>query len=280
VTLREHLAAARARLAAAGVPAGEAALDADLLARHILQWDRASLIAHAADPAPGTFAAAYQAVVDRRARREPVALIRERQEFWGRDFTVTGAVLIPRPETELVVEAALDWMAGRAVRIADIGTGSGCLAVTLALERPSSSVTATDVSADALAVARTNAARLNARVDFRIGPLLADAVGPFDLIVSNPPYVAERDRASLPPEVRDFEPAVALFAGEDGLDVIRRLVPAAAAHLSPRGRLLMEIGHDQAAEVAALIKRTPGLSLVRWRRDLQGIPRVAVIGKR
>jgi release factor glutamine methyltransferase len=280
VTFREHLAAARARLAAAGVAAGDAALDAEVLARHVLQWDRAAFVARAADRAPEPFAAAYQALVERRARREPVAFIRERQEFWGRDFTVTPAVLIPRPETELIVEEALDRVGAGPVRIADIGTGSGCLAVTLALERPAASVTATDVSMEALAVARVNAARLNARVDFRLGSLLAGAAGPFDLIVSNPPYVAERDRASIPREVRDFEPSVALFAGEDGLDVIRELVPAVSDHLSPPGLLLIEIGRDQQGGVEAVLMRTPGLSLVQWRRDLQGIPRVAVIRRR
>jgi release factor glutamine methyltransferase len=280
VTLREHLAAARARLAAAGLIADEAALDADVLARHVLQWERATFIARAADQAPDGFAAAYHALVERRARREPVAYIRARREFWGRDFIVTPAVLIPRPETELLVEESLDRPGGGAARIADIGTGSGCLAVTLALEWPTAEVTATDVSVDALAVARANAASLKARVDFRAGPLLADADGPFDLIVSNPPYVAERDRASLPPEVREFEPSGALFAGEDGLQVIRELVPAAADRLSSAGRLLIEIGHDQAAAVAAVIERSPGLSLERWRPDLRGIPRVAVIRKR
>jgi release factor glutamine methyltransferase len=279
VTFRAHLAHARARLVAAGVPSAEAAFDADVLARHVLQWDRATFLARSPDSPPAGFAAAYDALIGRRTHREPVAYIRERQEFWGREFVVTPSVLIPRPETELLVEAALTWAAGDTPWIADIGTGSGCLAVTLALERTAAVVTATDVSPEALAVARANATRLNAQVDFRLGRLLADADGPFDLIVSNPPYVAERDRASLPPEVRDYEPSVALFAGDDGLDVIRELVPAAAGRLSTTGRLLVEIGHDQAAAVTAVIDRA-GLVLEQWRHDLQGIPRVAVIRRR
>jgi release factor glutamine methyltransferase len=284
VTFRQHLAAARARLRAAGIPAPEAAFDAELLARHVLGWDRAAFLARAVDSAPAGFAAAYEPLVARRARREPVAYIRGRQEFLGRDFAVSAAVLIPRPETELIVEEALGQFTvqrsrftGAGCRIADIGTGSGCLAVSLALEIPGAEVTATDISEAALELARTNADRQGVRIVFRRGSLLAGAAGPFDLIVSNPPYVAERDRPSLAPEVRDREPASALFAGADGLDVIRQLVPAAAAALAPGATLLIEIGAGQHEPVAAIVAATPGLSLTRLRHDLQDIPRVAVI---
>ena len=284
MTFREHLAAARVRLTSAGLPVTEAAFDAEILARHALQWDRATFIARAADQAPAEFAAAYAPLIERRAAREPVAHIRGVREFWGRDFAVSPAVLIPRPETELIVEEALARAGARhsrsrdaGLRIADIGTGSGCLAITLALEIPGAQVTATDISEQALAVARANAGWWKAPVGFRQGSFLAGAEGPFDLIVSNPPYVPERDRASLAPEVRDHEPAEALFGGSDGLDVIRALVPDAAAHLHSRGWLLIEIGRGQRDAVAAIVHGVPGLALNEFRADLQHIPRVAVI---
>lgn len=281
MTLRDHLAAARARLAAAGIDAAEAARDAALLARHVLGLDAASLLARDVDPAPDGFAAAFAALVDRRARREPMAYIRGVQEFWGREFLVTPAVLIPRPETELIVEDALRRFAdpARVALAADIGTGSGCLAVTLAAERPGLRVVATDVSPDALEVARQNAARhgVGDRIALRLGAGLAGADGPFDLIVSNPPYVAEQDRASLPPEVRAFEPVRALMGGADGLDVIREILGAAPGALAPGGVLLLEIGSGQADAVRACVAGLPALTLVQIRPDLQGIPRLVVL---
>jgi release factor glutamine methyltransferase len=280
------VASARARIVASGVPAAEAALDAELLALDALGWDRITFIARAIEAPPPGFGAAFEALVARREQREPVAYIRGRQEFWGRDFHVGPGVLIPRPETEGLVEHALAWVAERSahgeasgLRIADIGTGSGCLAVTFALEVPGAHVTATDTSQAALATARGNAARLGAAVAFVEGAFLASLAGPFDLIVSNPPYVAERDRPSLQPEVATYEPGSALFAGPDGLDVLRALIPIAAPALDPRGRLMVELGAGQAEAVSHVVAAVPGLALTAIRRDLQGIARIAIIDR-
>ncbi|MGE0460222.1 MAG: peptide chain release factor N(5)-glutamine methyltransferase [Vicinamibacterales bacterium] len=282
MTLHEYLREARERLIAAGIPRGEAVLDAELLARHVLGWDRVALVARLRDQAPGSFAADYATCVDRRAAREPLAYITGVQEFWGRQFRVGPGVLIPRPETELIIEEALSWAGARAagaapLRVLDIGTGSGCLAVTLALEIPGAQVAATDVSSAALAIARANADRLGAAIDVRLGNDLADLAGSFDLIVSNPPYVAAPAHAGLAPEVRDHEPVEALVAGAEGLDVIQEIVRKAGPALAPAGLLLMEIGYDQAAAVTRIVGETEGLRLLRVREDLQGIPRVAVI---
>ena len=212
-----------------------------------------------------------------------MAYIRGWQEFWGRDFIVSPATLIPRPETELIVEEAArlhgrPGLQSRPLSIIDIGTGSGCLAVTLAAERPDAQVVATDISGEALAIARANAARHGVanRIEFREGPYLAGASGPFDLIVSNPPYITERDYKALMPEVREFEPATALRSGADGLRDIREVVAIAGACLVTGGHLLMEIGHNQAEAVRQSVGATPGLQLVSIRADLQGIPRVVI----
>lgn len=273
-------------LASAGLAADDARRDAALLARHQLGWTHAQWLTHSDDDAPAGFALHYDALIARRARREPIAQITGIREFYGREFKVTRDVLSPRPETEFVIEQALAWLTARGLRltgastIADIGTGSGILAITLALEQPYGRVIATDVSPAALEVARDNAARhgLAYHIDFRETPLLDGIAGPFDLIVSNPPYVPEIDRASLMPEVREFEPAMALFAGADGLDVIRALVPAAAQALGSGGALIMEIGAGQAEAVAAIVAAS-GLTLEQIAPDLQGIPRVVVAGR-
>ena len=279
--LRNLVDAARDRLVAAGVPAPEATLDAELLVRHVLGWDRASWITRRDETARADAAEAFKAVVARRAAREPVAYIRGLQEFYGRPFQVGPGVLIPRPETEMVVDEALTLLAGAgagapAPRIADIGTGSGCLAVTLALECLRASVVATDVSADALAVARANANRhgVAARVAFVETSFLEGVAGPFDLIVANPPYVREADRPSLAPEVVAHEPHLALFAGPDGLRDVRIIVGLAATGLAPGGMLVMEIGAGQWPEVRAALSAV-GLE-ARVRADLQGIPRAVV----
>jgi len=270
-------------LASAGLAADDARRDAALLARHQLGWTHAHWLSHSDDDAPAGFALPFDALIARRARREPVAQITGIREFYGREFKVTSDVLSPRPETEFVIEQALAWLTARGLRhtgastIADVGTGSGCLAITLALEQPYGRVIATDVSAAALDVARDNAARhgLAYHIDFREASLLEGIAGPFDLIVSNPPYVREIDRASLAPEVREFEPALALFAGADGLDIIRALVPAAALALGSGGALVMEIGAGQADAVAGIVS-SAGLTVDHIAPDLQGIPRVVV----
>jgi release factor glutamine methyltransferase len=281
MTLHQHVTQGVRRLERAGLSASTAATDAAVLARAALRWDRAQYLAHLHDPPPEAFSAAFDALLIRRERREPVAQILGGREFWGREFAVTSAVLTPRPETELIVEEALAKFAGEPPRTAiDVGTGSGCLAVTLALEFPGCHVVATDVSAEALDVARANAARLGAAVHFVEANLLDGfRPGSCDLIVSNPPYVPAAARLALSPEVREYEPHVALFGGFDGLGIIRRLLPAAGATLAPGGWLLMEFGAGSDDEVRAAVEETPGLALETIKDDLQGIPRVVVARK-
>ncbi len=280
MTLQERVAAARRRLRDAGIPPDETDLDARLLAEHVLGWTPEQFFAEAHAPEPPDFPARYEAIVGRRASREPVAYIVGHQEFWGLQFDVTPAVLIPRPETELIVETTLELFPAPAAPFtaADIGTGSGCLAVAIAHERPAAAIVATDVSEAALTVARRNAERhgVGSRVTFRRTDLADGLDGAFDAIVSNPPYVAERDRPDVQPEVREHEPGGALFAGSDGLDVIARLIPDATGRLRAGGWLIFEFGFGQADAVARLISSTPGLTMVSLVRDLQGIPRTAI----
>jgi release factor glutamine methyltransferase len=283
-SIHSRVAAAREKVRAAGIPDGEADLDARLLAEHVLGWDTARFFSTAAaDPEPPGFADRYEALVARRTAREPVSYIVGHHEFWGLQLEVTPAVLIPRPETELIVEIALDALEGRPAErgrcdIADVCTGSGCIAIALARERPTARLVATDTSEAALDLARRNAAahRVSGRVQFIKADVLEGANGPFDIILANPPYVREGDRATLQPEVRDYEPVEALLAGPDGLDVIRRLLPQAAARLKADGMLVFEIGFGQAETVEQLISMTAELRMVDLRRDLQGIPRTAV----
>lgn len=272
------------RLMAAGLSIDDARREAALLARLVLGWDAAAWLTHQHQPAPSGFQDAFDRLIARRASREPMAYLIGQREFYGRPFQVTPDVLIPRPETEFVIDEVIGLTrarrdpdaGGRSPRvIVDIGTGSGCIAVTLALELPQAKLLATDTSAGALRVAQDNARRHGVadRIEFRHGPFLAGFADPVDLVVSNPPYVPDADRASLAPEVAMFEPAAALFAGRDGLDVIRALVPRAAAALGPGGALVMEIGLGQATEVQRLVEKA-GLTEVRLVPDLQGIPRV------
>jgi len=286
LSIREKINAARARLAAAGIDHGESGRDANLLARHVLGWDRAMVMTRENDEATADFVARYDPLVERRARREPAAYIRGVQEFWSRDFMVTPAVLIPRPETELVVEEFLarlpEDLPNRKQRVADIGTGSGCIAVTVAAERPYVDVIATDISEDALRVAKQNAATHGVadRIAFRTAAYLTGAPEQFDFILANPPYVTERDYQNLAPEVREYEPAMALVSGEDGFRDIRQIVDLSTAYLAPGGTLLMEIGYDQADAVADLVQSFPALTLASIANDLQNIPRVAIIERK
>jgi release factor glutamine methyltransferase len=278
VVLQAQIRQARARLAAAGIPADEASLDAELLARHVLGWDRATLVARVVDEASAEFAETFEAAIARRLRREPVAYILGRQEFWGRDFVVRPGVLIPRPETELIIEEALAWAhaCSGALRILDIGTGNGCLAITLALEVPHAVVDATDISADALAVARENSERLHAHVAFHHGSMLAGVTAPLDGIVSNPPYVTRADYETLQPEVRRYEPAAALLGGDDGLEAVRLVVAGAAGALRAGGLLVVELGYGQAEATAQIVADTERLRVLRIRNDLQGTARTLV----
>ena len=275
-TLQERIAGGRLVLIRSGFTPEDAAIDADVLARHVLGWDRATVLARGRDSATPEFVRQFDAAIARRAAYEPVALITGVREFWALEFEVTRDVLIPRPETELIVEAALEAGSEAPLRIADVGTGSGCLAVSLATEFPRSQIVASDTSDAALRVARRNAARhgVEKRMAFVRADLLDGLPGPFDLIVSNPPYVPEGD--PLPRDVADYEPAGALFAGPDGLAALRVLIPEAIALLAGGGTFIVEFGFGQADSVQALARHA-GWRHVELKRDLQGIPRTAVM---
>jgi release factor glutamine methyltransferase len=279
VTIRQRIAAARARLRDAGISSDEADLDGRLLAEHVLGWTPERLLIDEGRAETPEFIARYDVLVERRARREPIAYIIGHQEFWGLEFEVAPAVLIPRPETELIVESALEFIPrDQPCDVADICTGSGCIAVALAKERPRARFVATELSDAALEIARRNASHhaTAESIDFERADLFGDTGRSFDVIVSNPPYVAETDRPSIQPEVRNYEPALALFAGVDGLHVIRRLVQEALARLRAGGTLIFEFGFGQADAVEELISRTPGLRMIELKRDLQNIPRAAL----
>jgi len=277
----QTVAAARARLIDAGIAPDEAAVDVDLYVRTILGWDKATLLTRQRESAPPHLEPRLSEWLARRERREPSAYIVGRREFWGRDFLVTPAVLVPRPETELIVEEALPLALPVAYpRIADIGTGSGIIAVTLACELPAAHIIGTDISADALDVARENASRLRVadRVEFIQTSYLAGVDGPFDLIVANPPYVKDGDKRALSRDVR-HEPDVALFGGPDGLRDVAGVLDAAAEKLARGGWFVMEFGLGQEEDVRRLVAMRPLLRVERVRDDLQGIARTAVIRK-
>jgi release factor glutamine methyltransferase len=270
VPVREAIDSAVVALSAAGVDTPR--LDAEVLLAHALGVDRTRLVLDRDRPVEGSAVRAFQDAVRRRSvGREPVAYITGTKGFRHIDLAVDGRVLIPRPETETLVEAALDLPRG--ARVVDVGTGSGAVALALKDERPDLVVVATDTSPDAIAVARANAARLGLDVTFAEADLL-DSVGDVDAVVSNPPYVEAA--ASLQPEIARHEPPRALFAGADGLDVIRRLVARAGA--STARFVALEIGQGQAEAVADLL-RAAGFATVDGRRDLAGIERV-VVGRR
>ncbi len=329
MTLREIVRAARERLLAGGIDADEAAMDATLLARQVLGWDLAHLLAHQAEAPPAGFSPAFDRLVARRASREPISSIVGRREFRGLEFEVGPDVLAPRPETEIVIDEAVAALKERptdafavgrgftprrrsgcperdreavespfdlaqgdpelvegskgspalaaAPLIVDVGTGSGCLAICLALEFPAARIVATDVSPAALAVAARNAERhgVARRIEFLRASLLGSAGGTAALVVSNPPYIPTADIAQLDPEVRDWEPREALDGGPDGLDVVRALLSAVPAALAPGGWFIMEFGFGQGAAVERLVHGSP-LELVRIVSDFQQIPRTLV----
>lgn len=224
--------------------------------------------------------ALFRQMVARRARREPLQHILGTQEFCGLEFQVSPDVLIPRHDTETLVEEALKRAAGR-VSVLDIGTGSGCIAVSLAKRLPDARVTAVDVSAAALEVARANALANGVDVEFFAGSLLEPVAGRcFDLIVSNPPYIPRADIALLEPEVRDGDPLLALDGGVDGLDIYRCLIPASLEQLNPGGWLLVEVGAGQARDVAALFDATAGYDMVVTAHDPGGIERVVAASRK
>ena len=271
--LRRALDSAIQRLTAAQV--GSPRLNAETLLMFVLGRDRAYFYAHGDEALTADQVLRYGDAIAERARGVPAQYITGHQEFWGMDLLVSPAVLIPRPETEHVVETVLELAKNRqTARIVDVGTGSGCIALALARELPEAQIHATDVSADALEIARANAARhqLGARVQFHQTDLLT-GLGkvPFDFVVSNPPYVGEDEADTVEAQVRKFEPRIAVFAGQSGLEVFRRLIPLARDVLKPGGWLVMEIGYSGRDRVEALLL---GWEEVRFVNDLQSIPRV------
>lgn len=248
--------------------------DAELLLGEVLALDRVGLYLNFDRPLQAPELAAFRALIERRARREPLQYILGSCEFWSLPFVVTPAVLIPRPDSEVLVEEALKRLPEQA-RVLDVGVGSGAIAVAIAHERSDVRMDGIDASADALAVAQQNAEAngVAERCDFRRGDLFALAGGPYQLIVSNPPYIATGEMPELMPEVRDHEPALALVAGSDGLDCYRALVPGAAARLAPGGWLLVEVGAGQAPAVRGLFAAA-GYGAIFTTCDLAGIERV------
>jgi release factor glutamine methyltransferase len=278
-----------ARLTTENVPSPR--LNAELLLMFTLNSDRAYLFAHPERKLTAEEESSYEAALAERSRGVPAQYITGHQEFWGMDLIVTPAVLIPRPETEHVIETVLEIQTSGVrrqtsdqtypevrgprskVRIADVGTGSGCIALALAKELPDAEIHATDISPDALEVARANAARhqLDRRIHFRQADLLEGVKRDFDFVVSNPPYVGESEEDQVQLEVRKFEPRNAVFAGPKGIEVIARLIPQARKILRPGGWLIMEISGTIAEEVRKLLE---GWQEVVIKPDLQSIPRV------
>jgi len=274
-TVAGLLSDASARIAAAlGLDKREARLEARVLAAFAWNVSPAWLIAHDTDALGETQTAQFETLLTRRLAGEPVAYLTGTREFYGRPFQVSPDVLIPRPDTELLVELALARIPpDQAMDVLDLGTGSGCIAVTLALERPLARVTAVDRSSAALAIAQHNAKMLNARVEFLTSDWFDALAGRrFDLIVGNPPYIAAADPHLARGDVR-FEPLSALAAGQDGLDDLRRLTTTACAHLKPGGMLLLEHGYDQSDAVQGLL-RMNGIHAPQSWADLSGILRV------
>jgi release factor glutamine methyltransferase len=278
-------------------------LAAELLLLHVLGRDRTWIYAHPEEEISAADAERFFALIARRANGEPTQHLTGKQEFWGLEFEITHDVLIPRPETEHVIEVALDRLAvrelragrkqtltGEGLQIADIGTGSGCIAIALAKELPSATIFATDISRAALAVARRNAARhgFSDRIHFLESNLLEASVDsplatrhsppPLDLIVSNPPYIGRREAAELMREVRDREPEIALYGGEEGYEFYADLVTQSAAHLKPGGLLVLELGHNSLPAVQPLLD-APTWTNAGVTNDLAGIPRVIAVEK-
>ncbi len=276
----EGIDRASRRLADAGIESSR--LDAELLMAAAAGVSREAIVTGSIELSPAMLKK-FDAMVARREHREPIAYILRRKEFYSLDFEVGPAVLIPRPETEFVVGAALEFVAETPnARVLDIGTGSGAIAIAIAVNAPRAHVTAVDISADAIAVASRNARRhrVENRVMFRRADCFdvldaASALGAFDVIVSNPPYLGDAEIAALEPDVRNYEPLVALKAGVDGLDILRRIVAGAPAHLVDDGEVIVEVAAGQAAVVSKLIEEA-GLRVVTVINDFAGHPRVVV----
>jgi len=283
-TIAEAITQGSHTLDAAGID--QALLTAGLLLRFVLGVDRTYLLTRADEEIDQTRYRRYLSLIDRRAAGEPAQYLIGYQEFYGLDFVVSADVLIPRPETEFLVERVLKLVSERDLdspTIVDVGTGSGCIAVTLAVKLQQARVIATDVSDSALQIASTNAANhgVTDRIEFLEGDLfdpLDSLLASVDIVASNPPYVEERGRDELQREVRDWEPQSALFGGTDGLDFYRRLVVEARKYLKPGGHLVMEVGYGQLDAIAAMLSGL-GWEVVDVIRDLQDIPRVLTLQK-
>lgn len=255
-------------------------LDAELLLGHLLGLDRVKVYLNFDRPLDPAELERLRTLVRRRGNREPLAWILGSREFYGRDFGVTPGVLVPRPDTETLIEAALEWISEEELFLADLGAGTGCIGLTMALERPNLKVFAVDLSPEALACVRSNVEKhgLKERVAVLKGDLLSAVPKSrsIDWVISNPPYIPTGDLAGLEPEVREQEPRLALDGGADGLDIYRRLIPEAAARA--RRGLLLEVGAGQAPAVAALMEKA-GFVTVETKADLGGVERV-VRGRR
>ncbi len=280
MNIREAMAAAVERLSSE--PIGPPRMAAETLLMHVLGRDRTFVIAHPEFALTDFQATAFSDAVARRASGIPLQYITGHQEFWRLDFLVSPAVLIPRPETEHLVEAAVAKVRALQIakpRIVDVGTGSGCIVLALASELSEAELSAADISLDALAMAQENASRLRLadRVQFRQSDLLGAFAGEkFDMVVSNPPYVGRQEWEKVQKEVREHEPDVAVFAGERGIEIYGRLIPEARTALRPGGWLMMEIGYSMEAAVLELMREWDEVGSIP---DLQGIPRV-VVGRR
>ena len=283
-TIGETIKNAAQYLASAGID--EARQDAQILMGHVRGQDRIALIANSRASLTHTELRCFQTLIERRAKREPTAQILGTKEFWSLDFVIDSSVLCPRPETEGLVEAALDGLAsqrqgkGSSLRMLDLGTGSGCLLLALLSEYERAFGLGVDVSARALSIAKTNSERLGlaARSHWLCGSWGAALEGCFDLIVSNPPYIARRDADSLAPEVKDYEPEAALFAGDDGLGAYRAMAGDLHRLLAPFGVACLEIGFGQASEVEGILAHA-GLETIEKRPDLAGIDRCLVLAR-
>lgn len=300
--VRAALKEGMARLHAANVPSHT--LAAELLLMHALGRDRAWMYSHSEEQLDADAAEKYFALLARRAAGEPTQYLTGKQEFWGLEFEVTPAVLIPRPETEHLVEVALERLGLRGIkidlktgaptpplRIADVGTGSGCVAVALAHELPHAEIFALDISTSALEVAKRNASRHGVadRIQFHESDLLAALFHGsrttnresqlLDLIVSNPPYIGRNETNQLPREVRDHEPDLALFPGPTGVEIYARLIEQAGSLLHPGGILVLELGRDSAGHVRQVFASQPGWTNLSLTNDLAGIPRVIAAGR-
>jgi release factor glutamine methyltransferase len=281
MTIRELLARAASTLEEAGV--AEARLQAELLLADLLNCDRGGLLVRSREELEPAAARSYEDRLQRRARREPLQHITGAEEFCGLRFEVDGRVLIPRPETEGMVEAALALGLSTGAQVADLGTGSGCLAVALAVARPDLRLHALDRSRSALEVARMNASShgVARRISFLEGDMASPPSvwrGMMDLVLSNPPYVSESEWRALEPEVRDHDPREALVAGESGLEAYGLLLPAAAILLRPGAALLLELGYGQAEWVSKMAIEN-GFRVIRVNPDFRGIPRVLLAAK-